>query len=218
MADPALQTAALAGLEFLINKALELDPATSHRLTALDGKVLLIHCFSPELKVYCVPSAGSVSLKSWEDENRINSSLSGNFSDFVQLLQADDKAAALINGNLSVHGDSGDFIELQTVLAELNIDWEQPLAKIFGDVGGHQLGRFIRNSLAVGKQLNENLQQQIEEFVHAEASLLPPRGELEQFYSNLGGLTQRVDRLQARIQRAQQRLQKGADQARGDSQ
>lgn len=208
MADPALQTAALAGLEFVINKALELDPATSHRLSKLDGKVLLIHCLSPDVKVYCVPGDGSVALKSWEQDGRVNSSLTGAFSDYVQLLQAEDKAAALINGNLSVHGDSGDFIELQTALAELNVDWEQPLANVFGDIGGHQLGRFIRNSFAVGKQVNQSLQQQLEQLVHAEASLLPPRSELESFYSDVGGLSQRIDRLHARIQRVSQRLQK----------
>lgn len=201
MADPALHTAALAGLEYVVNKALELDPGTRNRLAQLNGKVLLIHCLSPDIKAYCLPTSDGLLLKSWQDDSHITSSLSGTFSDFVQLLQADDKAAALINGELTVRGESGDFIALQSALADLNVDWEQPLARIFGDVGGHQLGRFIRSSLALGKQLNENVHAQIEEFLHTEASLLPPRAELDAFYADISSLGQRVDRLEARVQR-----------------
>lgn len=208
MADPALQTAALAGLEFVVNKALELDPATLKRLAELDGKVLLIHCQSPDIKVFCLPDEAGVQFKSWHDEADVNSSLSGKLSQFVQLMQADDKAAALINGDLSVHGNSQDFVELQTILAQLDIDWEQPIARVFGDVGGHQLGRLIRGGLALGQQAQENLQVQLEQFVHQEAGLLPAREELDSFYQDVGDLNLRVDRLQARVARIQQRLAK----------
>lgn len=208
MADPALQTAALAGLEFVVNKALELDPATLKRLSELDGKVLLIHCQSPDIKVYCLPGNTGVQFKSWHDEADVNSSLSGKLSQFVQLMQADDKAAALINGDLSVHGNSQDFVALQAILAQLDIDWEQPISRVFGDVGGHQLGRLIRGGLAFGQQAQENLQVQLEQFIHQEAGLLPAREELESFYQDVGDLNLRVDRLQARLARIQQRISK----------
>ncbi|MEM8498218.1 MAG: SCP2 sterol-binding domain-containing protein [Pseudomonadota bacterium] len=208
MADPALQTAALAGLEFVVNKALGLDPATLKRLSELEGKVLLIHCQSPDIKVYCLPGETGVQLKSWHDDAEVNSSLSGKLSQFVQLMQADDKAAALINGDLSVRGNSQDFVALQTILEQLDIDWEQPIARVFGDVGGHQLGRLIRGGLAFGQQAQESLQVQLEQFLHQEAGVLPAREELESFYHDVGDLSLRVDRLQARIARTQQRLSK----------
>lgn len=208
MADPALQTAALAGLEFVVNKALELDPATLNRLAELDGKVLLIHCQTPDIKVYCVPGADGVQFKSWHEQASVNSTLSGKLSQFVQLMQAEDKAAALINGELSVHGNSQDFVALQSILAQLDVDWEQPIARVFGDVGGHQLGRLIRGGLAFGQQAQENLHEQLEQFVHKEAGLLPARNELEGFYQEVGDLNLRVDRLQARVTRVRQRLDK----------
>ncbi|MFK7731076.1 MAG: SCP2 domain-containing protein [Pseudomonadales bacterium] len=208
MADPALQTAALAGLEFVVNKALELDPATLKRLAELDGKVLLVHCHSPDIKVYCLPGKTGVQFKSWHDDNDVDSSLSGKLSQFVQLMQAQDKAAALINGELSVHGNSQDFVSLQAILAQLDIDWEQPIARVFGDVGGHQLGRLIRGGLAFGQQAQENLHTQLEQFVHQEAGILPARKELESFYQEVGDLNLRVDRLQARVARIAQRLAK----------
>lgn len=207
MSDPTLQTAALGSLEFLINKALELDPVTRQRLAEMNGKVLKIHCQSPEISVYCLLSKDGLKLQSWYEEDRVHSSISGRFSDYIQLFQAEDKAAALINGELSIYGDSGDFIALQSALAQLDVDWEKPLADLLGDVGGHQLGRFLRGAFAWGQQLNNNFQTQVEEFVHNEARLLPPREELEDFYSDVSALTLRVDRLQARIQRLKQGLQ-----------
>ncbi len=206
MADPALQTAALAGLEFLVNKALQLDPATMNRLAELDGRVLLVHCHSPHIKVYCLPGIKGMQFKSWHDDAEVDSTLSGKLSQFVQLLQADDKAAALINGELSVHGNSQDFVALQSILAQLDVDWEQPIARVFGDVGGHQLGRLIRGGLAFGQQAQENLQTQLEQFVHQEAGVLPAREELESFYQDVSDLNLRVDRLQARVARVRQRL------------
>ena len=79
---------------------------------------------------------------------------------------------------------------------------------MFGDVGGHQLGRLIRGGLAFGQQAQENLQVQLEQFVHQEAGLLPAREELESFYQDVGDLNLRVDRLQARVARIQQRISK----------
>lgn len=208
MSDPALQTAALGALEFLINKALELDPATQKRLAGLNGKVLKIHCQSPELSVYCLPGLQGIKLQSWCEQKQVNSSISGNFSDYIQLLQAEDKAAALINGSLNVYGDSGDFIALQSALADLDIDWEKPLADLLGDVGGHQLGQIIRGIFGLGRQLNTSVQEQLEEFVHKEARILPPREELEEFYTDVSTLSVRVDRLQARIERLKSSLQR----------
>lgn len=202
--DPALQTAGLAGLEFLIQKALELDPATAQRLKTLEGKVLLIHCKSPELKVFCLPGEQGMQLKSWHDESQLSGALRGPMSEFIKLLQSDDKAAALINGGLTVEGNSNDFIALQSILTQLDVDWEQPIAKVLGDVGGHQLGRLIRGGLAARKRLHEFGEVELERFLHQRAGVLPSQAELEQFYSDVANLRQRVERLQARIDRAKQ--------------
>lgn len=206
MADPALQTAAFSGLAFIINKALELDPATTQRLGELEGLVLEIHCQSPELKAYCLPSAQGFELRSFHDPELISASLSGNLSDFVTLLQASDKAAALVNGKLSVSGDSGHFLKLQAIMADLDLDWEQALSTLFGDVASHQLGRFIRSSFSFGQETRNTLERHVEEFLHEEARLLPPKLELENFYDDVRLLHSQSERLQARISRLQQKI------------
>jgi ubiquinone biosynthesis protein UbiJ len=207
MIDPALHTAGLSGLEFLINRALTLDPATKARLGEMQGLVLEIHCESPELKAYCLPGAEGLELRGVVAEDQVSASLSGKMSDFIQLLQAEDKAAALVNGRLAVAGDSGHFLKLQAILAELDLDWEQALSKVFGDVASHQIGRFVRGALNFGQDTRGTLERHVEEFIHEEARLLPPRLELENFYADVRKLHSRSERLQARIERLKQRLE-----------
>lgn len=205
MTDPALQTAALGSLEFVINKALQLDPGTSARLAAMQGLTLKIECAAPAFTVYVQPGEQGLRLKSWNDLVP-DSGISGTLSEFTRLLQAQDKASALVNGAFRISGDSGPLLQLQEILVQLEIDWEQPIARLLGDVAGHQVGKFIRGSLAWGKHASGSLQRNVEEFIHEEARLLPPRLELENFYADVGALQLRVDRLAARVRKTRQNL------------
>ena len=52
-----------------------------------------------------------------------------------------------------------------------------------------------------------SLGRQLEEFIHEEARLSPPRLELEDFYKDVQALGLRVDRLESRTRRLRKRLQ-----------
>ncbi len=205
MPDPALQTAALGSLEFVINKALELDPGSRARLAEMQGVTLKIECTTPAFHAYVQPDEHGIHLKSWYD-GVPDSGISGTLSELTRLAQAQDKASALVNGGFQIHGDSAPLVQLQEILAQLDIDWEQPIARVLGDVAGHQVGKFIRGSLAWGKHASGSLQRNVEEFIHEEARLLPPRLELENFYADVSALNLRVDRLAARVRKARRQL------------
>lgn len=205
MTDPALQTAALSSLEFVINKALELDPGSSARLAEMQDVTLKIECTAPAFCAYVQPGAQGLRLKSWYD-SKPDSGISGTLSELTRLLQAQDKASALVNGAFQISGDSAPLLQLQEILAQLDIDWEQPIARVLGNVAGHQVGKFVRGSLAWGRHASASLQRNIEEFIHEEARLLPPRLELENFYADVSSLNLRVDRLAARVRKARRQL------------
>ena len=110
----------------------------------------------------------------------------------------------LINGNIQLTGDSKPLLELQSILHGLELDWEGELARLVGDVPAHELGRFVRQGLKVGRSVHESLLRQLEEYIHEEGRLLPPRAELEAFYEEVDELVQRTERLAARINRLEQ--------------
>ena len=205
--DPALHTAVLAAVERVINRALELAPGSRAALNGLADEVFALHCTAPPLDVYLQPGDGKVRLMGVYD-GPVTTSMRGVASDFAELATASDPTAALINGRIELKGDSAPLIELQKIITALEIDWEAPLVDALGDVAGHQLAQLLRGAYGWGRQASTGLERQLEEFIHEEARLSPPRLELEDFYRDVQQLGLRVDRLQSRAQRLRKRLQK----------
>ncbi|MFT5483917.1 MAG: ubiquinone biosynthesis protein UbiJ [Halieaceae bacterium] len=203
--DPTMHTAAIAALEVAVNKALGLDPSSGDRLATLDGHSFKLRCTNPALDVIILPSLQGMQLYG-QYEGPVSTTISGEASDFSRLLAATDPAGELINGNIELIGDSAALIELQKILANLDLDWEAPLVSGLGDVAGHQIAQMMRGLFGWGKQAGRSLNRQMEEFIHEEARLAPSRMEMEDYFSDVGKLGQRVDRIDARLKRLQRRV------------
>ena len=205
--DPTLHTAALAALETALNRALALSVHSKTALAQLEDCVFALHCTAPSMDIYLHPGAQGIRLTSVHP-GPVTTSIKGDAADFTELATSSDPTATLINGGLELEGDSAPLLELQRILADLDMDWEAPLVNALGDVAGHQLAQLLRHAFAWGKQASLSLTRQLEEFIHEEARLSPPRLEVEDFYRDLQELGLRVDRLQSRAERRRQRLQK----------
>jgi ubiquinone biosynthesis protein UbiJ len=198
--NPTLHTAAISTLEQALNRALRLDPRSGEQLSPLVDQVFHFDCTNPELEIFLLPDTSGIRLMGYWDGD-VTTGIRGQASDFAELASASDPAAALINGQLELTGESGPLIELQSVMKGLQMDWEAPLVNSFGDVVGHQLAEGLRGMFGWGQQASSSFARQLEEFIHEEARLAPPRQEVEDFYSDLEQLNLRVDRLQAKMSR-----------------
>lgn len=204
--NPTMHTAALAAIEAALNRALELAPHSAAELERLDDCVFALHCTAPSVNVYLQPGGAGIRLMGIY-EGPVTTSVRGEASDFTELATSTDPTATLINGKLELEGDSAPLIELQQILAALDMDWEAPLVDTLGDVAGHQVAQMLRSAFTWGKQASTSLARQLDEFIHEEARLSPPRLELEDFYRDVQELELRVDRLQSRTDRLRKRLQ-----------
>ena len=205
--NPTLHTGAVAALESAANRALALDPVAGRKLAELEGHTFKICCTAPRLDVVILPSADGIQLFG-QYEGPVTTTIRGEASDFTRLVGATDPAGELINGNLELDGDSAPLIELQKILSSLDMDWEAPLVANLGDVAGHQLARVMQGLFGWGQRAGRSLNRQLEEYIHEEARLAPPRLEIEDFFEDLNQLNQTVDRVAARIQRLQRRVSK----------
>jgi ubiquinone biosynthesis accessory factor UbiJ len=205
--DPTLHTAALAAMEAALKRALALSPHSLTDLAQLEDCVFALHCTAPELSFYLHPGAHGMRLTGFH-HGQVTTSIRGRAADFTELATSSDPTATLINGGLELQGDSAPLIELQHILAGLDMDWEAPLVNSLGDVAGHQIAQVLRNTFAWGKQASASMTRQLQEFIQEEARLSPPRLEMEDFYRDVQELGLRVDRLQSRTERLRQRLQK----------
>ena len=196
--NPVLHTAAIGALEKAINQALKLDPASSQKLGKLDGNVFRFDFIGPDVDIFLLPSHNQLILMG-HFEDKATTEVKGQPSDFIELLTAEDAGAALINGNITLQGDSSALLELQSILHNLELDWEAELAKVIGDIPAHQIGKAVRSGLQWGKQAHNSIMRQVEEFIHEEGRLLPPRAELEDFFDDVDKLKQNADRLAAKV-------------------
>lgn len=201
--SPTLHTAGLAGMEALINKLLALDPASQYKLKALENHCFSIRCTSPTIELFLIPTAGEINLRSVY-EDKPSTRLVGKASDYIELLQADEPASQLINGELQLEGNSQALIELQKILHSLDLDWEAALSKPFGDVIGHQLGKGIRQGLKAAFYMGNRAKEQLQDFLLYESGVSAQASEVEQFNDQVDNLVKRTERLEARFKRWQQ--------------
>ncbi len=203
--NPTLHTAALAALESAINRAIRLDNSAVARLTPLRDTLFHIECTAPEVDVYLQAEDDGLRLMGVHP-GPVTTAVRGTAADFAELATAPDPAATLINGALALEGDSAPLIELQKTISQLDLDWEAPLVRTLGDVAGHQLAELMRGIFDWGQQASDSFMRQLEEFIHEEARVTPPRQELEDFYRDVQDLELRLERLQSRVSRLARRV------------
>lgn len=196
--NPTLHSAGLAALELMVNQTLSLDPATRRRLAKLADHVFLFHCTQPAIGIYVIPGEQEVRLCGTFD-GEVHTTLRGKAGDFGRLATAADPANVLINSDLELVGNSQALMDLQAILRDLDIDWEAPLANLFGDVIGHQLGNVMRQGFRFGLQAMQGFKRQFGEYWIEESELVAPSWQLRQFFDDVDQLAMRTERLQARL-------------------
>jgi ubiquinone biosynthesis protein UbiJ len=201
-------------LEEAGNRLLRLDPETLKRLGDLQGRVVCIEFRDPGAaigamdflarKIYLHPSESGFRLATECDQTPAVT-LRGTLVTFGRLgLNAETET--LKAGELEIEGDAALGQRLQRILGDLDLDWEEPLARLFGDPLGHEIGRAARAAFAWHRQALKTFGLNSAEYLQEEARLLPVRYEVEAFLNGVDGVRADVDRLAARIQRLKAKL------------
>lgn len=186
------------------NRLLRLDPETLRRLGDLQGRVVCIEFRDLAHKLYLHPSESGFRLAT-ECDRTPAVTLRGTLATFARLgLGA--KTETLKAGELDIEGDAALGQRLQRILGDLDLDWEEPLARLFGDPLGHELGRAARAAFAWQRQAFKTFGLNTTEYLQEEARWLPVRYEVEMFLNGVDVIRADVDRLAARIQRLKDKL------------
>lgn len=194
---------ALSAIETLINQALRFDPATRQRLDALDGKCLYVETEAPRLGLMISIDSQRIGIKA-ESDRRPHATIEAHSAALLKLALA--QQPQLVGGAVRVHGQVQLIEQLQGIARQLDIDWEEPLALLFGDVASHQLGQQVRGLFGFARKAARAFVMNSSEYLQEERELLPVKWEVDEFVSESQDLRADVDRLDARLQRLQQRL------------
>jgi ubiquinone biosynthesis protein UbiJ len=191
---------ALAALESAFNQYLALDPSGSARLAELQGRVIALELRGFDLGLFVLPGAGGVRLVgSYEGEP--DAALIGTPLAFLRLGARGGAAETLFSGDVEIRGDTELGQHFKTILDGIDIDWEEHLSRLTGDVIAHQLGRGARALRAWTTRSLDSLALDAAEYLEEEGRWLARGAEVQRFVDEVDRLRSDVDRAEARIRR-----------------
>lgn len=194
-----LITATFASAEKIINTALYYDPATRLGVARLSGKVLAVKITAPvAFNLFIMPLEEEIQLMAnWDGD--VDTQLSGSLMALLQL--STTEIHNLKYSGVTAMGDLGLLADLQKLLKNLEIDWEDMLSQFTGDIIGHQTAQVIRTKFGWAKDRAQSATRLTREFLTEEYRALVSRPELEDFYQQVDELRLAVDRAAARVEK-----------------
>lgn len=212
-----LPTAVTASIEAALNAVLQLDEDTVARLARLQGKVIAIEFSGLDVALYLIPEADRLTVYG-RFEGEADTTLRGAPLALMRMGLTKHAGDVLFAGDVEISGDVELGQEFSEILDALDIDWEEHLSHITGDLVAHKAGNVIRNVISWGRQTVDTLGQDVTEYLQEENEALPNRDEVEAYLSMIDELRTDVDRMEARVQRLQSRLQATLNASESDNQ
>ncbi len=189
----------------VINRLLELDPDLAASLAPLEGQVLEVQLKGLDLAVYAHFTAARVVLSGQAPAEAIHVSVRGTPLALLGMVREENRQQALASREVEIIGDLGLAQQIQALLSDLHLDWEELLSHYTGDIIAHQLGNAARGLSAWGRRTRHTLEQDISEYLRYETGLLPSRQEVHAFLDEVDTLSADSERLQVRLRHLQAR-------------
>ena len=195
----SLSDSLIAVAEIGSNRLLGLDDTVMQRCTALQGKCVAIELTDLELTLYCHPGNWGIRLSRQAPTKAVDASISGRLFALLNLAADDDKISTSIRERVSISGDASVAQQMQKILGEIDIDWEEELSKYTGDVLAFQIHQQARKARDWFQASFQSITLTSSEYLREEARMTPTIPEYERFQQQLTTLRQDVDRTEARL-------------------
>ena len=108
---------------------------------------------------------------------------------------------------MEISGDVELGQRFKRILDGMEIDWEEHLSTLVGDVLAHQMGNLARTAAGWLKESAATLGADAAEYLQEETRLLPQDFEVDEFLAGVDTLVGDADRLEQRILRLNRQLQ-----------
>jgi ubiquinone biosynthesis protein UbiJ len=123
----------------------------------------------------------------------------------LRLLGSLDSVDGVLPPDVSVSGELQLVQKLTGLAKRANIDWEEPLSKLFGDSVAHEVGRGVRGLVSWARVASETFSSDLGEYLREERRLTPTQLEVDDFTAHVDRVRDDVERLELRIARLDRR-------------
>ncbi len=186
----------LDSAEKMVNKLLSLDEETLDALATLEGDVVEIDVLNTNVRLFILPSARGLTLASTY-EDKADVSIKGSPAALLGMITAEKVGA----GDVEIIGNVGSAHKLQSILKKMDVDWEEYLSQIIGDIAAHKVGNFLRGMSQLAKASAKTIGLDISEYLRYEKEALLDKSELDEFNHAVDKVRNDVERLQKRMER-----------------
>ncbi len=205
-----LQSVAVAGLQTIVNRVLELDPELAQGLAELEGAVFEAHVLGVDKRIQLHPSATGVGVVLVGSDGQRPAAvpdvtISGPPFTLLRLLGSLDSVDGVLPPDVSISGELQLVQKLTSLAKRANIDWEEPLSKLFGDSVAHEVGRGVRGLVSWARAASETFSSDLGEYLREERRLTPTRLEVGDFATHVDRVRDDVERLELRVARLNRR-------------
>lgn len=202
---------ALLPIEKILNGLASHDPHIIAQLRSFDGKTIEILSRSPDVTICLLFEDGNIKLSAIDSASLMlepDATISGKAADLLELLLTRPEQRALANTAISIGGDAVLVQELYKVLGTLDLDWEDYLAPLLGDILSNEVGKFSREAKNLSQAASSNMQRNLHDYLVEETRAVPAREELDRFSDDLDQLRLNIDRASARTEQIRSRLER----------
>jgi len=186
----------LDSVEKMVNKVLSLDEETVALLATLAGNVIEIDVLDTEFRMFILPSGKGVTLET-DYEGKADVAIKGTPSALLGMISAEKIGA----GDVEINGNVELAKKFQSILRDVEIDWEEYLSQFVGDIAAHKIGNFLRRVSRFAKESGKTIGMDISEYLRYEKEALLDKSEVDEFNQAVDNIRDDVERLQKRLER-----------------
>ncbi|PCI20028.1 MAG: sterol-binding protein [Piscirickettsiaceae bacterium] len=187
-------------LQIAINRYLDYDPEAPKQLAKMHGKVVALN-FSPlDVALFLIITQDGLDICD-ELSEPADTTITGSPLSLVMMGLQASSTSSLFAGDVSIEGDMELGTQFQKFLKNIEVDWEEPLSKLTGDVVANQLGNFVSDLSGWMQKTTKTNAMNVSEYFQEEERMLPSKFEVNKFKKNVDDLRLSTDRLEAKIQR-----------------
>ena len=199
----------LDGVEVILNRALDYDPSAKNHLKDLHGQVLIIESTSPPFSLAIeISNASLIFHNDWSEESAVK--VNGTLISMIGVA-LDGNSASLSGSEITVSGNLDTLNKINSIMRNLDVDWEAALAEIIGDVPAHILGKTIRATGRARSEFFNRASSGLVDVAQEEFKLMPTINEFEMAGSQVRKLSSDVDRLSIKISRIKEKIESSSE-------
>ncbi len=145
---------------------------------------------------HILPSGDGITLAS-EYEGKADVAIKGRPSALLGMITAEKVGA----GDIEINGNVGLAQKFQSILKNMDVDWEEYLSHFVGDITAHNVGNLLRGVSRFAMATGKTIGMDISEYLRYEKEALLDKLELDEFIQTVDKLRNDVERLQKRVER-----------------